>query len=869
MNNSEFNRILKFLMLFFLIIGEISQLKAQQIPDYKNSKLPIEERVTDLVGRMTLEEKCIQVVGTKIDYNQEALPANERLGIPPFIVVHGPFGGKFKRTPKMQVGTYFPVSIAMAATWNEDMVKEITMAMGEEMNAWGGLANAGPAMNIIRDPRTGRSFEYFTEDPFLNGKIAAAYTRGLQSKKVAAILKHYVCNNQELNRGSLNVKVSERALREIYLPGFKEAVSNANARIIMSAYNKVNGTYCSENDFLLNQVLRKDWGFDGFVLSDWGGTHSTVDAANHGLDVEMPRGKYYGKNLLEAVKKGKVSEETLNTMVSNVLRVFFWTGAFDRGPMYKTSIMRSPEHLAVARKASAESMVLLKNENNVLPFDLQKNTKIAVIGPNGNYGKHFRNGKYAPGLLQGGGSSSLGTKQENMVTPFQGIKNNAGNGVEVVYAPGCYAESGCGNIPVKYLKTPDGKSEGMQATYYGNAKFEGPPVKKEVTTELSYVWSGELDIPEVGLEKTDKNKFSVEFKSILTAPASRNYTFEVRNEAGFAQLLIDGKPIAENKKGSRIYWNDMGRIYLEKGKDYELVVKFAKTGQKADLSVGWDYENVQYLKEAKELARNSDAVILTVGLSGQMGETEAGDRRRMGLFPAQENLINEIAKINKNCAVVVLAGSAVTMDNWLENVPSVLFAWYPGEQGGNALADVIFGKQNPAGRLPITFAKSSDEYSKDFYSLTEESDYKEGIYVGYRYFEKYHKKVLFPFGYGLSYTNFNYSNLNVSVSEKGGKNKVMVKADIENTGKKDGDEVVQLYVHDIEASVDRPGKELKGFKRISLKRGEKKTVEFTLDNNAFAFWNDTKKQWTVEPGKFEILMGASSADIRLRKTINL
>jgi beta-glucosidase len=839
---------------------------SQNVPDYKNPEVNIEKRVSDLVGRMTLEEKCQQVVGKSIDYNQEALTGNERLGIPPFVIVHGPFGGKFKRTPQMQIGTYFPVSIAMAATWNENMVEEITKAMGAEMNSWGGLANAGPAMNIIRDPRTGRSFEYFTEDPFLNGQITAAYTRGLQSQKVAVILKHYICNNQELNRHGLDIHVSERAMREIYMPGFKEAVVNADAKIIMGAYNKVNGTYSCENEFILNEVLRDDWGFEGFVLSDWSGTHSTVDAANNGLDAEMPRERWYGQKLVEAVESGALSEETVNNMVSNILRVMFWTGVFDHGPMYETSIMRSPEHLETARLAASQSMVLLKNEKNVLPIDLAKNKKIAVIGPNGDYGQHFRNGKYHPGLLQGGGSSSIGTKQSSMVTPFQGLLANAGEGVEVKYAPGSYAESGCGNIPVKYLRSPDGK-EGMQATYYGNSRFEGTPVKKEVTTELSNVWVGELDIPEAGVEVDDKSRFSIEFKATLTAPATRNYTFEVRNEAGFAQLYIDGKLIAENKQGSRVFWNDMGSIDLVKGRKYDLVVKFAKTGGKADLSIGWDYENVAYLEEAKKLAAESDAVILTVGLSGQMGETEAGDRRRMELFPAQENLINEIMKVNKNCAVAVIAGSAVTMENWLENAPSVLFVFYPGEQGGNGLADIVYGKANPAGRLPITFTKSADQYPEDYYSFTDDIYYKEDVFVGYRFFDEFDKEVLFPFGYGLSYTEFEYSNL--SVSKKGGKNTVRVQVDIENTGKLDGDEVVQVYVHDAEASVARPEKELKEFTRISLKSGEKQTVEFELGEEAFAFWNDTKKEWTVEPGSFEIRVGASSLDIRLKKQIEL
>jgi beta-glucosidase len=313
----------------------------------------------------------------------------------------------------------------------------------------------------------------------------------------------------------------------------------------------------------------------------------------------------------------------------------------------------------------------------------------------------------------------------------------------------------------------------------------------------------------------------------------------------------------------------MGSIDLDQGKEYELVVKFAKTGTRADLSIGWDYENVSYLEEAKKLAESSDAVILTVGLSGQMGETEAGDRRRMELFPAQEKLINEISEANQNCAVVVIAGSAVTMDNWLHNAPSALFAWYPGEQGGNGLADILFGKKNPAGRLPITFAKSASQYPDDIYSLTDISEYKDDIYVGYRYFDKYQKEVLFPFGHGLSYTSFSYSNLDISMSQKRGKNIISVKADIENTGSRDGDEVVQLYVHDRETSVDRPEKELKGFKRISLESGEKKTVEFTLGDDALAFWDDKEKRWRVEPGTFDILLGASSADIRLQEKIIL
>lgn len=839
-------------------------------PAYKNATLSIDARIADLLGRMTLEEKVNYITGGLLATQQNAILGNKRLGIPDFIIAHGPYGMKIREMVdgkvKLIAGTYFPVSIAMAATWNEKMVGEVASAIGKEMNAVGAHANAGPAMNIIRNPITGRSFEYFTEDPFLNGKIATAYTKGIQSQGVAAILKHFACNNQELYRHQIDVTIDKKALNEIYLAGFREAVVHGDAKIIMAAYNKVNGVYSCENKYLLTDVLRDDWGFKGFVLSDWGGIHSTAAAANSGMDVEMPRGYWYGAKLVAAVREGNVSEQTIDKMVSNVLRVVFWSGAFDQGPRYKREVIRSKEQLEVARQASEESMVLLKNDSKVLPFDLSKVKKIAVIGPNGDYGKHFRNGKYGIGLLQGGGSSSLNCLQTSLVTPFQGLKNNAYEGVEVDYAPGCYAESGCGQIPLKYLKAMDGKSEGMTATYYGNDKFKGEPIKEEITRKLSYLWQAELDIPEAGLKMDDKTRFSIVFKSKLTAPATRDYTFEVRNESGSAQLYIDGKLVAENKNGSRVYWNDMGSIKLEKGKEYDFEVKYSKTGDKADLTIGWDYENEMYLRQAKELAKKSDAVILTVGLSGQMGETEEGDRRRLELYPAQERLINEIAKVNKNCAVVIIAGSAIAMDNWLNNVPAVLMAWYPGEQGGNAIADIIYGKANPSGKLPITFPKSINQYPSNFYSLTDAANYSEGIYVGYRFFDKENLKPLFPFGYGLSYTSFNYSNLKFSKMSIKKDESITVSVDVTNNGRVEGADVVQLYLNDMEGSPTEIA--LKGFRKVNLKPGETKTVNFNVGPEELSEWNSAAKD-VVKPGKFSVQIGKSSENIILKGTIEV
>jgi beta-glucosidase len=849
--------------VFLLILSLAgSKLCADDQPLYQNASQPIEQRVKDLVSLMTLEEKVSMVT---------ACGDCPRLGIPKLVVEHGPFGAKvnFDSGKTKSIGTYFPVSIAMAATWNADLVSNITTAMGSEMKAAGGMINAGPAMNIIRDPRGGRSFEYFTEDPLLNGIIATAYTEGLQSQKVMACLKHYACNNQENNRHTLNVSVSERALREIYLPGFEEAVRQGGAWSLMGAYNLVNGVHCCENPFLLMQVLRNDWGFKGFVMSDWVGTHSTEGSANAGLDLEMPRELWYGKKLEDAVKAGKVSEQTVNTMVGNMLRGMFWCGAFDTKPSLDKSVLASPEHLKVAREAAAQSMVLLKNDHKVLPLDLSKIKQIAVIGPNGDYGPQYKDGKYDAHLLEGGGSSYLSVPRERLVTPFQGIQTNAGTNVRVVYAPGCYAEDGCGTISSKYLRTPDGKHEGLLATYYNNANCTGTPAKTEVDSQMSHVWKGEMAIPEAGRVEDDGSHFSVVWTGTLHPPETRDYTLGVRNYSGQAKLFVDGKLIASNEHGSRRDWNAMGTLRLKEGHSYDIRLEYAKAGDQADVRLGWDYENAAWMKQAVELAKKSDAVILTVGLSGESGETEAGDRKNLRLYPAQEKLIREVAQANPKTVVALIAGSAIDMRNWMDDASSILIAWYPGEQGGNGLADVLFGKADPGGRLPITFPTSLKQYPEDIYANGTEINYKEGVFVGYRYFDEKGLEPLFPFGYGLGYTSFSYGKPTLNNSSIHAGDPVTVSLDVTNTGKRAGSEVVQLYVHQDHCSVPRPPKELKGFQKIFLKPGETRTVKFTLDKRSFAYFSEKKKDWVVEPGKFELLIGRSSRNIRRTASLTM
>lgn len=868
------NQLKKLLITTSILVGYCSIVpssiyaKDAEYP-YQNSSLSDDERAKDLAARFTLEEKVAFVTGNKNE--KEGVIGSygvPRLGVPNFKIEHGPFGfkGWYRGGEPKEVGTYFPVSIAQAATWDCDLVERVNAAMGAEMKSSGGQANAGPAMNIIRDPRGGRSFEYFTEDPYLNGEIATAYVKGLQSQKVMANLKHYACNNQEFNRHTVSVNVDERTLREIYLPGFRAAIQKGGAWSVMGAYNKINGVYCCEDPFILTEVLRKDWGFNGFVLSDWAGTHSTAASVNAGMDLEMPNEKWYGKKLLAAVKSGEVKEEQVTRMVENILRGMFWAEAFDTKPTLDKSVLEQPSHLALAREAAAKSIVLLKNDNSTLPLDSKKIKSIAVIGPNGNYGKHYNGGKYDIKLLQGGGSASVDKKRTSMVTTFDALKADSKEaGFSVEYAPGCYAETGCGEIDSKFLKSKDGK-EGLTVSYYQGMKFEGEPRKTSVEQRFSYMWRAALPIPEAGNKEGDSRRFAVAWEGTITAPATRDFIFEARNMSGSAKIYINGELIASNEKGNRLDYFAQGTISMKKGESYDIRAEYIKTGGLADFRLGWDYENDQMMREAIALAKRSDVVVMSVGLSGDMGETEAGDRNTLKLAPTQERLINEIAKVNKNVVVSIVAGSAIGVQNWADNVSSLLMCWYPGQQGGYGLADVLFGRINPSAKLPITFPESLSQYPDDFHSRGTAVEYKEGVFVGYRYFDKEQKSVLYPFGYGLSYTTFEYSNLKAKVLEN---NRVRVTLRVTNSGKYDGVEIVQLYVGDKESSEPRPLKELKSFQRVEIKSGKSRDVEFILDSEAFAFWSTSSRNWVVESGDFEISVGGSSDNLPVMTTVKI
>jgi beta-glucosidase len=822
----------------------------------------VNREVSALVSQMTLDEKMSFMTGHRDEFDYNGPPSIPRLNIPSYIIAHGPYGTRAfkyvedKTTPIIVYGTFMPVSMNYASSWDPGLVYRVGSGVGKEIRSLNNHAVAGPAFNIVRDLRCGRSAEYFTEDPYLNAGTSVPFVKGLQDQDVIVHLKHMVCNNQEFSRGSIDVRVSKRVLHEIYFPGFEYAVTEAGAMGIMSSYNKINGKWAAENPYVLTDVLRNRWGFQGFVLSDWGGTHSTVETIEAGLDLEMPRPKWYGEKLKKAVLDGEVSEELVNERISNILRTMFVAKLFDddyRNPSSE-EVFKSREMKELAHELALNSMVLLKNENNVLPFKKSEINKIAVIGPHADYGVHFNEGDFDITLFQVGGSSRVIPEPEDMITPLKGMKNYLGEGTEILYSPGVYAENGCGPIEPEYLLSKEGR-QGLSATYYGGKDF-AEAERSAVDPTVSFQWREDPLEPEAGLRMESGDRFSARWEGKLQAPESRTYLFELRCE-GEAKLFIDDKMVFEGE-GTNNYWWHQVEVPLAEG-EHDIKLEYSKTGSKGIMKLWWDFENVAWMKEAVDMAKNADAVVLNVGNSGNI-EREGRDRfQGLQLSKAQQNLIREISKVNKNIAVVTFT-SGITMQNWVDDVPAIISAFYPGEQAGNALAKLLFGDANPNGKLPVTWPTSIDQYPEGHWAGHAESiEYKEGVFVGYRWFDKHDLEPRFPFGHGLSYTTFQYGKPSVAVEDDG---IPVVSIEVINSGPVEGAEVVQLYVKDMKSSVERPLKELKGYKKINLQAGEKAMVNFHLNDRSFSFFDETLDDWVIEPGEFEILLGSSSKDIR-------
>jgi beta-glucosidase len=714
-------------------------VRAQESPVYLDPAKPIETRVADLLPRLTIDEK-ISMVHAKSTFAVAGVP---RLGIPDLWMDDGPMGVRaevgegFRNLNRTDdFATAMPATLGLAATFNTNLAYAYGAVIGQEAKQRGKNIMLGPSVCIQRTPLCGRNFEYMGEDPYLAARIAVNYIEGEQAQGVGSCVKHYAANNQEYQRGSIDVEMDERTLREIYLPAFRAAVREAGVMSVMGAYNQFRGQHCCENDYLLNKVLKGDWGFRGLVMSDWGGVHSTALAAMNGMDMEMGSRPPYTNNylanpFLEGLNSGKYPMSVLDDKVARHLYVMFKLNLIhdpnapavaDAGPQ---KVLSTKEHQEMARKVAEESIVLLKNEK-LLPLDASRIKSIAVIGVNAM--AQFANG---------GGSANIKAPYE--ITVLAGISNRAGSGMKITYAPG-----------------------------------------------------------------------------------------------------------------------------------YTLASERGRRGAAAPTAGA----NTNLIAEAVAAAKSADVVIFCGGLNHNGGyDSEGSDRRDLKLPGGQDGLLEQIVAANPKTVVVFNGGGAVEMDDaWLSRVPALLYAWYPGLEGGNALAHVLFGDVNPSGKLPCTFPKKlmdSPAHALNAYPGTNGVEtYTEGLLVGYRWFDTKNIEPLFPFGYGLSYTKFKYSHLKL-VAKNDSTNLVTVKFDVANSGGRAGAEVAEIYVQPVNPGIFRPLKELKGFKKVFLQPGEKQTVSVTLEPNAFAHYDVDKKGWVADKGGYKILVGASSRDIRLNGKFRL
>jgi len=713
-------------------------------------------QIDSIISKMTLEEKAGMFYGIRM-FSSAGVP---RLGIADFEFADGPFGIREELTPHSwmpaglgnDLATFFPTGSALAATWSPNLAYDYGTAIGTEGRIRGKDMLLGPAINIQRIPTGGRTYEYLSEDPFLSSRLAVGYTKGAQDQGIAVCLKHFALNNQENNRGQVDVIVSPRTMREIYLPPFEAAVKEADAWGIMAAYNKVNGYWCSENKLLEDQILRKEWGFKGLIVSDWGGTHSTVGAITAGLNIEMPNGSFLGKKLLDSIKAGVVPEDIINQRVREILRVrlhvkpIAWNEA-------NRILASQPRQQQIAYNVASRAIVLLKNDKTLLPLDISKYKKIAVIGENAVQ----RNAT---------GGVGAGVKTLYEITPLQGLKDRLGNQADIVYAQG-YKE---------YRRFPNG-------------------------------WGSPPALPDT--------------------PA-----------------------------------------------------------------------DPKLLQEAVKAAKDADIILFFGGTNREL-ETEGSDRESILLPSGQDELVKALAEANPNLVTIIVSGAPVDLNAVNQYSPAILMSWFNGSEAGHALADVLLGTVSPSGRLPFTLPvrlEDSPAYALKNYPQSAETNpdvfvnlvdgntaksktsptgskdkayYSEELLVGYRWFDAKNIKPMFPFGHGLTYTAFQYSDIQTDKTKYAPNETIKVSLNVTNTGNREADEVVQVYIHRLNGKVFWPLKELKAFDRVSLKAGEKKNLTLEIPVKNLRYWDEAKYDWILERGTIEILAGASSGDIRLKTQVGI
>lgn len=845
------NKYLLFIICLFPMLM-VSQSKHA----FQNQNLSTEIRVNDLLEQLTMEEKVSLLVSTA-----NAIP---RLEVEKYYhgneALHGVVkGGRF---------TVFPQAIALSATWNPDLIFNVASAISDEARGKWNFYNQGkdqknvysdlltfwsPTINMARDPRWGRTPETYGEDPFLTSKIGVSFVKGLQGNdekylKVVSTPKHFVANNQEDNRFAYNAKISEKALREYYFPAYKATVKEG-AQAIMSAYNALNGVPSTANDWLLNKVLRDEWGFKGYVVSDCGAPTYIVKSHKYvatkeeaakatieaGLDLECGD-DIYANHLLKAYKNGLVSQESIDKSVRRVLRARFKLGIFDttdENPYTKISpeVIGSKKHQNLALETSRQSIVLLKNQNNILPLNTEGIKKIAVVGFNAN---QVVFGDYS------------GLSVIKPISPLEGIKNKIGDKAEVTYVKWKTAARNLNLLESDNLRNDHTNEPGLYGEYFDDKFLEGTPLTR-VDKVVNFDPVNNPPDP-----YTNFRHKSIRWTGHITPNFSGTYKIGVNSDDG-VRLWLNNELVVDEWH-NRGMTTDQVEIAMEAGEKYAIKLEYFDNGGDAICQLLWEVPTTSndLYKEDKEVARASDYVIAVMGINKSI-EKEGRDRTSLKLPEDQINYLKEMYSENKNMIVVLVAGSSLAI-NWMdENVPAIVDAWYPGESGGTAIADVLFGDYNPAGRLPFTFYKSVSD-------LPDMDDYEVSNGRTYMYFKG---DVLYPFGYGLSYTEFDYCKLKVKEKSE----KIIISGTIKNTGNYNGDEVVQLYFKAPESVSKTPIKKLIGFKRVSITKGKSTKVSFEISKKDLQFWDDVKKSWAFENGTYQFMLGASSEDIRLDKTI--
>lgn len=798
----------------------------------KSAEIALQKKVESTLSKMTLEEKMDMLGEYKGGFSTYPIP---RLGIPEVKMADASVGVR-----NYGKSTQYPASVLTASTWSRRMVAAMATSLAVDCKARGVGILLGPGVNIMRAPVCGRNFEYFSEDPYLSAQLAVPFIKGLQQNGVAAVVKHFALNNMEWGRKRIDSRADERTCHEIYFPAFRAAVEDADVACVMDSYNLVNGYYATENSWLNNKVLRDMWGFKGVVMSDWGATHSVGGAMRGGLDLDMDGkniAKYFNRDSLQAALNNEgITVKMINEKVRHILGMIYRFDFDKTKPTDDLAILNNKNNAQVAQKVAEEGIVLLKNQGSLLPISQAKS--VMVVGP------------FANQIPCGGGSSKV---RPYTTTSITGGLKVAMKGIDIKEHQ-IYDEEPCTHL----YRDRGGRTPGLKAEYFNNPNLGGAPLMSDYVDGLNFYWGNGTPQPDF----LGNDNFSIRYTGYLRVPASGEYTLLLSSDDG-SRMWIDDALVLDNW-GNHSFRGKELTVNLQANHDYPIRIDYAEAEGEAGIRLGYRIAQVDNLATDAALC---DAVIVTAGF-GEKVEKEGKDRPWQ--LPAEQvRMIKDAAASNANVVVVLFSGGALDVSSWANDVRAIIWAGYPGQGGGQALANIISGKVSPSGKLTCTWAKKWEDYSSsnNYYEKEGEHylNYDERLLVGYRSFDKGDVEPAFPFGFGLSYTRFAYSNLKVKRTDR----QCQVKVDVTNVGKVAGAEVVQVYVEPTVVPEADPVQTLRGFEKVNLKPGEKRTVTIMLDEDAFSTYKVNKKAFTVNPGEYKVKVGASSRDIRQTYTVKV